>query len=180
MPSLPKDPSRPITEDERDSAVRRLQEAYGDGHVPHEEMDERIHRVLTVTTHGALVAAVASLPPQKPDTSATIAVAAGRIRRDGAWRVPRTLKVESAFGRVHLDLSRAVVEHSSIDIELRLGSGNARITVPRGAVVDIEDLHCVWKDPHVGVPRHSTQGAPRIRVSGTMEYGRLKVRWARR
>jgi hypothetical protein len=180
MPSVPEDPSQLISEDDRDRAVQRLQEAYAEGHIPHEEMDEHVHRVLTVKTHGDLVAAMASLPAEKPDTTSTIAAASGRIRRRGAWRVPRILKVESAFGKVRLDLSRAVIEHPVVDIELRLGSGSAKITVPRGAIVDIEDLRSVWKDPRFEPQRYSRPGALRIRISGTMEYGRLKIRHARR
>lgn len=44
MPSLPADPSRRISEDDRDAAVRRLQDAYAEGHISHEEMDERHHQ----------------------------------------------------------------------------------------------------------------------------------------
>jgi hypothetical protein len=96
--------------------------------------------VFTVKTHSELMSALASLPEENAGTTSTIAAAAGRIRRRGVWRVPRSLKVESAFGRVHLDLSRAVIEHSVVDIELQLGTGRAKITVPRDAIVDVEDL----------------------------------------
>jgi hypothetical protein len=109
--SLPEDPTRPITEDDRDRAVQRLQDAYAQGHLPHEELDERLHRLLIARTHGELVSTLAPLPEEVAARPSTIAVAGGRIRRRGAWRVPRFLKVESAYGRVHLDLSRAVIEH---------------------------------------------------------------------
>jgi hypothetical protein len=102
-----------------------------------------------------------------------------RIRRRGAWRVPRFLKVESAFGRVRLDLSRAVIEHPVIDIELHLGTGRATITVPRDATVDVEGLRTVWKDPRYK-PRGPRTGAPKIRISGAMGFGRLRIRHARR
>lgn len=180
MQPFPEDPSRPVSEDDRDRAVRRIQDAYAEGHIPHEEMDGHVHQVLTVRTHGDLAAAMASLPAEKPATTSTIGAAGGRIRRRGAWRVPRVLKVESTFGKVRLDLSRAVFEHSVVDIELQLGSGGAKITVPRGAIVDIEGLRTVWKDPRFEPSRHSVPGAPTIRISGTMEYGRLRIRHARR
>ncbi|GAA1912397.1 DUF1707 domain-containing protein [Streptomyces durmitorensis] len=183
MTRLPDDPPPRITEDDRDKAVLRLQEAYAEGHVPHEEMDERLHQVLTVETHGELVAALASLPAEKPGTTSTIGAAAGRIQRRGAWRVPRTLKVESAFGSVHLDLSQAVFEHPVVDIELQLGSGKARITVPRDAIVEIEELRTDWKDARYKPSRRSRPdrpGGPKIRISGAMGFGRLKIRHARR
>ncbi|MEU6983057.1 DUF1707 domain-containing protein [Streptomyces sp. NPDC046324] len=180
MTALPEDRSRPIGEDDRATAVRRLQEAYAEGHVSHEDLDARLHQVLTVETRGELASALASLPEEKAITTSTIGAASGRIKRRGAWRVPRSLKVESAFGRVHLDLSRAVIEHSAVDIELQLGTGRAKITVPRDAVVELEDLTTGWKDVRYKPPQGSRPGGPRIRISGAMGYGRLKIRHAHR
>ncbi|MFB6437179.1 DUF1707 domain-containing protein [Streptomyces sp. NPDC056411] len=180
MTSLPEDPTRLIREDDRGSAVQRLQEAYAEGHIPHEELDERLHHVLTATTHSELESALASLPEESAGSTSTIAAAGGRIQRRGAWRVPRSLTVASAFGRVHLDLSRAVIEHPVVDIELQLGTGRAHITVPRDAIVDTEDLHTGWKDTLYKPRRRSRPGGPTIRISGTMGFGRLKIRHARR
>lgn len=180
MTSLPENPPLPISEDARDTAVQRLQEAYAEGHISHEEMDEGLNQVLTAKTHSELASALASLPEQDAGTTSTIAAAGGRIKRRGTWRVPRTLKVASAFGRVYLDLSRAVIEHPVVDIELQLGTGKAAITVPRDAIVDVENLHTGWKDTLYKPRRSSRPGGPRIRISGSMGFGRLKIRHARR
>ena len=48
--------------------------------------------------------------------------------------------------KVRLDLPPAVIVHPVVDIELQLGTGGARITVPRDAVVDVEGLSTGWKD----------------------------------
>jgi hypothetical protein len=178
--ALPEDRPPLISEDDRDTAVRRLQEAYAEGHISHEDLYERLHQALTVKTHSELMSSLASLPEGNAGTTSKIAAAAGRIRRRGVWRVPRSLKVESAFGRVHLDLSRAVIEHSVVDMELQLGTGRAKITVPRDAIVDVEDLRTGWKDTLYKTRRRSGPGGPRIRISGTMGFGRLKIRHARR
>ncbi len=180
VPLRPEGPPSLIRDDDRDAAVQRVQDAYTDGHISHEEMDERLHQVLTATTRRELASALASLPEGDTGTTATIAVAGGRIRRRGAWRVPRILKVESAFGRVRLDLSRAVMEYPVVDIELRLGTGKAKITVPRDAVVEFEGLRTGWKDTRYKPRRRSRPGGPKIRISGAMEFGRLKIRHARR
>nr|WP_202533569.1 DUF1707 domain-containing protein [Streptomyces sp. SID3212] len=169
-----------ITEDDRDTAVRRLQEAYAEGHISHDDLDERLHQVLTVPTHSELTAALAALPAEKAATTSTIAAAGGRIRRRGVWRVPRSLKVRSAFGRVRLDLSRAVIDHPVVDIELQLGTGRAKITVPRDAIVDIEGLRTGWKDSRYTPRLPPRPGGPTIRISGTMGFGRLTIRHARR
>ncbi|GAB2864556.1 hypothetical protein GCM10027176_77960 [Actinoallomurus bryophytorum] len=81
---------------------------------------------------------------------------------------------------MHLDLSRAVIEHPVVDIELRLGTGGAKITVPRDAIVEVEELRTGWKDSRYKPRRRSGSGGPRIRISGTMGFGRLKIRHARR
>ncbi|MEV0281218.1 DUF1707 domain-containing protein [Streptomyces sp. NPDC050610] len=169
-----------ISEDDRDTAVRRLQEAYGEGHISHEELETRLHQVLTATTHSEFASALHSLPEEDAGTTSTIAAAGGRIKRRGAWRVPRTLKVVSAFGKVRLDLSRAVFEHPAADIELQLGTGKAAITVPRDAVVDVEGLHTGWKDLLYKPRQPSRPGGPTIRITGAMGFGRLKIRHARR
>ena len=180
MTPSPEDPSPLIGEDERDTAVERLQTAYTEGLISHEELDERLHRALTAGSRRELVSALDSLPEEQPGTASTIAVAGGRIKRRGVWRVPRYLKVESAFGKVRLDLSQAVIEHPVVDIELQLGTGTARITVPRDAVVDVEDVRTGWKDLRYKARLRSRPGGPKIRISGTMGFGRLKVRHARR
>ncbi|MGW3938837.1 DUF1707 SHOCT-like domain-containing protein [Streptomyces phaeochromogenes] len=181
MTSPPEDAPLPISEDDRDTAVQRLQDAYAAGHISHEDMDGRLDLALTARTHSELVPALASLPAESAATTSTIAAAGGRIQRRGPWRVPRFLKVESAFGRVRLDLSRAVIEHPVVDIELQLGTGRAKIKVPRDAIVDVEGLHTGWKDSRYKPRRRSPgTGGPTIRISGAMGFGRLTIRHARR
>jgi hypothetical protein len=66
----------------------------------------------------------------------------------------RVLKVDSDYGKVDLDLSRAIIENPVVDIELRLRFGGAKITVPGDAVVDLDDWRTVWKQPVYRVPQH--------------------------
>ncbi|WEH13141.1 DUF1707 domain-containing protein [Streptomyces sp. VNUA24] len=180
MAPLPEETPPLFGEDDRDTAVQRLQEAYAEGLISHGELDERLHQVLTAEAHSEVVSALASLPEGNPGTTSTIAAAGGRIQRRGVWRVPRFLRVESAYGRVRLNLARAIIEHPVVDIELQLGTGGARITVPRDAVVDAEGLRNGWKDVRYKASRRSHPGGPKIRISGTMGFGRLKIRHARR
>ncbi|GAA3998096.1 hypothetical protein GCM10022232_39170 [Streptomyces plumbiresistens] len=63
---------------------------------------------------------------------------------------------------------------------MQLGTGRAKITVPRDAVVDVEGLRTGWKDVRYKVRLHSRLGGPMIRISGAMEFGRLTIRHARR
>ncbi|MFD5461789.1 DUF1707 domain-containing protein [Kitasatospora sp. NPDC127059] len=170
----------PATAEERETAVRRLQEAYTHGLLPQREFEDRLHRALTAAGHGELAESLAGLPEPPPPVTATLtgATLGGRIRRRGAWEVPRTLTVASTLGRVRLDLSRAVIDHPVVDIELRLGTGGASITVPRDAVVDLAGLHAGLKEPRYRPRRPARPGGPVIRISGVVGLGRLRVRHA--
>ncbi|TDC77083.1 DUF1707 SHOCT-like domain-containing protein [Streptomyces hainanensis] len=165
-------------EDDREAAVVRLREAYAEGHISHEEMDRRLDQALAAASGDDLAQAVASLPAASEGGTATIGAAAGRIRRRGAWRVPRVLKVESAYGNVHLDLSRAVLEQPLVDIELQLGTGRAKIIVPRDAIVEADEVRSGYKDIRYQPRQPSRPGGPRIRITGVMGFGRLTIRHA--
>ncbi|WP_031063884.1 DUF1707 SHOCT-like domain-containing protein [Streptomyces sp. NRRL WC-3742] len=180
MTSLPDNQPPLSIQSDRDHAVQRVQGAYADGVISLEEMDACLDRVLIARTGAELDVVLAALPAEAAPRTSTISAASGRIKRDGAWRVPRFLKVESAFGRVHLDLSRAVIEDPVVDIELQVGTGRAKITVPFGAVVDLDGLTTGWKDIDYRIPRRTQPAGPTIRISGVMGYGRLTVRHASR
>ena len=173
---MPNDVPPRLTEDDREATVRRLQEAFAEGHISHAEMDDHLQAVLTAKTPGDLVPVLDSLPDTDTGRTVILAGKSGRFRRRGAWRVLRVLKVESEYGKVDLDLSRAIFENPVVDIELQLRFGRARITLPDDAVIDIDDLSTIWKQPIYKTPQHFDDGGPRIRISGTMEYGRLKIR----
>ena len=175
---MPKDiPSR-ISEDDRDAAVRRVQEAFADGHISHADMDDHLQAVLTAKSPGDLVPALAALPDPHPGRTLVLAGKGGRFRRRGPWRVPRVLKVESEYGKVDSwTSSGATFEYQVVDIELQLRFGRARITLPDDAVVDLDDLSTVWKQPIFKTPQRFDAGGPRIRISGTMEFGRLTIRY---
>ena len=47
---MPNDVPPRITEDDREASVRRLQEAFAEGHISHAEMDDHLEAVLTAKT----------------------------------------------------------------------------------------------------------------------------------
>lgn len=50
----------PISEDDRDTALRRLQEVHAEGHISHQDLSERLHQVLTAETRPVRLAARAA------------------------------------------------------------------------------------------------------------------------
>lgn len=163
-------------EGERDRALARLQQAYAEGHLSDEDLDSRLNSVLTAGSREAVLLAVGPLPDPDPGRSVSIVAMNGRIRRSGVWRVPRTMRIESENGSVSLDFSRAIFEAPSLDLELQLRFGRARLVLPAGTVLETDDLQSVWKQPRLRPPRQAAADGPVIRVSGFMEYGRLTVR----
>ena len=165
---------------DRETAVERVQDAFAAERISAAEMDGYLHAALSATTHGELAPVLTALGA-RGRAGTTMAARSGRIQRRGAWRVPRFLTVESEFGTVRLDLSHAVIEHRVVDIELRLPYGRATIVMPRNAVVDLDQLRAVWKHPvHKPLRRPCGQRGPLVRISGTMGYGRLRIRHSRR
>ncbi|MFF9773590.1 DUF1707 domain-containing protein [Streptomyces sp. NPDC013978] len=179
MSSVPENVPPRISEGDRDAAVERLQDAFAEGLIPPEDMDARLHAALTATTHGELTSALVSLPDRDVGPSVTVNTVGGLIQRRGRWQVPRRFSITSRMGKVYLDLSRAVIEHPVIDIELHLDYGWARVIVPPDATVNFEGLHADWKQPVYKTPRYSEANGPRIQISGTMGYGRLRIKHRR-
>jgi len=164
---------------QREAAVTRIREAFAQGEISHQDLDVRLHSALTARTPGEVLAAVDSLPTPSEGRELTIVATSGRIHRRGDWRVPRVLRIESEFGKVRLDLSRATFEAPVVDVELRLQFGWAKVTAPTDAVIDLDGLQADWKQPRYAPPRHPSAGGPLIRITGSMEYGRLSVRHRR-
>jgi hypothetical protein len=168
-----------LTEKDRDAAVERLQTAFAEGHLTHEEMDEGLAILLAARSPAELVPVLDRLPAGSEERTVEVKAVNGRVRRGADWRVPRTLRIENEYGGVELDLSRAVIGHPVVDIELALAFGSARITLPRDAAVDFEGLVCDWKQPVHRAPGGGSGSRLLVRITGHMGYGRLKIRHRR-
>lgn len=125
-------PPRPLAV-EREAAFERIKTAYADEVISYDEMTQRLDGVLTAATGDEVVAAIAGLPTVVEDRTLEITAISGRIKRLGAWRVPRRIRITSEYGQVKLDLSQARFESDAVEIDLQLRYGQARILVPRSA-----------------------------------------------
>ncbi|WP_427892533.1 DUF1707 SHOCT-like domain-containing protein [Kribbella sp. GL6] len=174
------DRSPAIGDVDRNAAVERVQAAYTGGYLTHGEMEQQLDEVLSARTRFDLELAVAALPALPAGSTSTINAASGRIVRRGGWRLPRYLKVVSMYGRVRLDLSQAQFEDGAVDIDLNVMHGGVKITLPRNAVVDFDSVHTEWKDTRYKPARNPAADGPRVRLTGVLGFGRLKIRHARR
>ena len=93
--------------------------------------------------------------------------------------IDRLLSPPPAQPLAKINLSQAQFEHGDVDIELNVMHGGVKITLPRDAVVDFDAVHTEWKDTRYKPARNSTGNGPRVRITGVMGFGRLKIQHAR-
>lgn len=179
MSSVPENVPPRVKDVDRNTAVERLQDAFTEGHLSQEEMETRLQLALTAVTHGELSSALASLPSKEDGHTVEVNPTGGRVKRRGRWHAPRTFKVASRMAKVDLDYSRARIDHPVVDVELDLEYGWARIILPADATVDYEGVQARWKQPVHRPSRHGASDGPRIRITGSMEYGRLTIKHRR-
>ncbi|MDA0634997.1 DUF1707 domain-containing protein [Nonomuraea sp. MCN248] len=163
-----------MTPAERETAVELVQQAYADGRLQPAELEQRLELALTATSWEDLGPILADLS----DDAVLLETTGGNIRRAGDWQVPRRLRVSSEYGRVRLDLSRAVIRHPHIEIDLRLPFGSATIILPAGASANVDGVRTEWGSVVCKVPGSRFAGGPHVRVTGELTYGRLTIRTA--
>ncbi|MEV4397833.1 DUF1707 domain-containing protein [Nonomuraea sp. NPDC049607] len=161
---------------DRERAVELVQQAYADGRLDPAELERRLELALTATSSHELAPIVGDLPDEAVHLSST----GGSVTRTGDWEVPRRLRVDSKYGKVRLDLSRAHVPYARIDIELQLAYGSATIILPVGATANTDGVRSEWGRVTCKVPGRPNPGHPHVQVTGDLPHGRLVIRPARR
>ncbi|MEU9890121.1 DUF1707 domain-containing protein [Sphaerisporangium sp. NPDC051011] len=166
----------PVCDRDRDRAVELVQQAYADGRLSSTELELRLERALTATSAHELQPVVADLP----DETVRLWSIGGRLTRTGDWQVPRRLRVDSEYGRVRLDLSRAHIPHPRVDIELRLTYGHATIILPVGAGANIDGVQAAWGRVTCKSPARPHPGGLHVHITGNLPYGHLTIRTSRK
>ncbi|MEU6537197.1 DUF1707 domain-containing protein [Streptomyces sp. NPDC047000] len=171
--------------EDRDRVVEVLGAAAGDGRLTAEELDERVGAALTARTLGELALLTADLPAAEGVVEAEGVV---RIRQQGAsvvrgegWVVPRRLEVDSEWGDVTLDFTRAVITHDTLLVDLDMRGGTLTLLTRPGVVVDTDGLELGYAE--VRSKALAGPGVPtdlRVRISGRLSFGRVVTRHPRR
>ncbi|GGJ56812.1 DUF1707 SHOCT-like domain-containing protein [Streptomyces brasiliensis] len=170
---------------DRDHVVDVLTAAAGDGRLSAAELDERVEAALSARTQAELGALTADLPatagPTRVKDVARIEQQGGSAVRGEGWVVPRRMEIDSAWGDVTLDFTRAVITHDTLRIDLDMRGGTLRLVTRPGVVVDTDSLvigYAKIKARPAGDP--GTPAVLRVEVGGRLSYGRVVARPARR
>lgn len=162
---------------DRDRVVDVLTVAAGDGRLTAEELDERVEAALSTRTRGELAALTADLPTAADAAPAKDVVRieqqGGSASRGDDWVVPRRMEIESAWGDVTLDFTRAVITHDTLRVDLDMRGGTLRLVTRPGVVVDTESLVLGYAE--IKTRPAGEAGTPAVlcvEVRGRMTYGR--------
>ncbi|MEV5498852.1 hypothetical protein AB0M50_25965 [Nonomuraea fuscirosea] len=77
---------------------------------------------------------------------------------------------------MRLDLSRAVIRHTQVDIALYLAYGHATIIVPAGASANTDGVRSAWGRVSCKAPGRRRPGELHVQVTGELPYGHLLIR----
>ncbi len=171
---------------DRESVAERLREAAGDGRLTLGELEQRLESAFAARTYGDLDPLVADLPARRTSDSVTgpidaadherISAVLSGERRGGRWPVPRYLVVRSVMGSCTLDLTQAIVRYPEVVIDARLYMGGLTVVVPDGIDVRVEPGRSFLSDRTIRTTGRVTQGAPVLRICGTLAMSNLTVR----
>jgi hypothetical protein len=176
--SLP-EPARPavplrLSNDEREHAVELLNKAVADGRLTWPEHAERVESVYAARVTDDLRPLLADLGPTDvvPMSSGTTEVAAVLSKIVRVPDASRRIHARSLFGAVVLNLV-SVPPGQEIEVQVDAFCGKVQLMVADDATVIDEGAAILGKRAVYG--EQDGQGGPRIRLTGTVKLGNLKV-----
>ena len=187
-----------VSHADRDQVVEILRNAAADGRLDTDELEERVERALVARTFAELEPLTDDLPVQAPAPPATrtsapaaLAPAAAdgevvrwethgeKLRREGAWKVPRTIELELHGGSARLDYTLArLPEGGESTLRVSTHGGSVRLTVPPGIAVDLSGISTFGGRVRDRASRHAAPGVPVthvITVTGSTQGGSVRV-----
>jgi Domain of unknown function (DUF1707) len=179
-------PAIRASDQDRDAAAQRLQQAFAERRLDDDEFDERMRAALTAKTSADLDRLTSDLPAVSAGGAPAVpAVTPGRwavayknsIRRGGRWRVPQRLNVMIYKGQGWLDLRAAELTAPVTTVVAVAYKSRVDILVPPGVRVEMDGFGVSkgWsaeEDLEGGLP----SGAPTVHVRGTAYKGTIEAR----
>lgn len=178
-PSVPAEGSEPVSDDDRDRAVRQIQQALAADLIEFEELDARFTTVYSAATVTDLVAATADLPqlarttppPRHPMPTSAFSVF-GDIERGGDLEIDQKVYFFSGFGDLVVDLSSAVIADGAT-ITLQAIFGDVTVILADGVRVRRSTL-TIFGDQHDDLAPPAEQ-APTIKIAAHTLFGDTSI-----
>ena len=171
-----------VSDGDRERAAGRLQQALAEGRITLSELEERLSVVYAARYEADLRAPLADLPGDDvlPRAAAAperlvLRSATGSLKRAGTWTVPSRIRVQSVMGSVVLDFCDTAVP-ATVDVQLELGAGSARLLVPDGSTADVDGMVSGMGSVQSKVPSVPVPGRPHFVVHGKSAMGSVLVR----
>lgn len=179
-----------VSHADRDRMVEILRDAAADGRLDTEELEERVERALTARTFADLEPLTEGLPVAPPAPAPAVPaappadeivrweVAGQRLRREGAWTVPRVIELAMMGGSARLDYTVArLPEGGQSKLRISTAGGRLRLTVPPGVAVDLSGVSAAGGRIRDHASRRAVPGTVThvVTVTGTMFGGSIRV-----
>lgn len=166
---------------DRERVVELLRDAASEGRLDLDEFEDRMGTAWQARTYGELEPLTNDLPEVglAPRQQEQVVRAHGsKVRREGRWPVPRRLVVETTHGAVRLDLTKAVVLASEVEVAITATHSSVVVLVPTGTEVIDDGVDAAWSS--VNYQNEPEFGGPRlqVRLTGTSTHSSVKVRTA--
>ncbi|NKY57348.1 DUF1707 SHOCT-like domain-containing protein [Nocardia flavorosea] len=167
---------------DRERAASIVQGAFAEGRLDLVEFDERIAAVYAGRTVPELEALTVDLVPAAHGSKTDRLVlrsAGSSVKREGQWRVPPRIVVETEHGGVRLDFTEAVLRSPEVWVEMKSAHASVLLIIPPGWSVDIDEVISEWGSVtnKAGAP---VSGLPLLRVTGVVQHASVTVRHPRR
>jgi hypothetical protein len=175
-------PALRASDADRERAATALGEAAAHGRLTLDELTERLDRAYAARTQteleqlvADLPAATAPAPARAKPTTRIVAVMSG-VEKTRRWRLASKATVVAVMGGVELDLRRAEIESSMVELTCITVMGGIEIVVPEGVEVDLTGF-ALMGGKSLNVRDTPTRpGAPLIRIAGYAFMGGIEVR----
>ncbi|MEV4290565.1 DUF1707 domain-containing protein [Nonomuraea bangladeshensis] len=166
------------SDEERERAARRLQDAAAAGRIELAELDQRLSEIYGARTRGELAHAGRGLPEPTRADSLVVAEEPGSrfafsvfgwFSRKGRWVAPRAFTSLSMFGGGEIDLRDARFASQEIRVRAFALWGYTEVIVPDDVEVEVKGFGLFGAFDRSAV--RARRGAPRVVISGLALFG---------
>ncbi|WP_158542660.1 DUF1707 SHOCT-like domain-containing protein [Phytoactinopolyspora halophila] len=180
-PPVP-EPAIRVGDADREAAAERLRTAVAEGQLELAELDERLAATYTARTRTELDSIMADLPGvyRSEGRPLTLHTASGSLQKNGYWTVPSQITVKCESGAIKIDFTEAECHHQEVEVSVEVMSGSVTLIVPRGWVVDMDDVSTGSGSVGNKVTERPEPGARVLRVVGHVHSGSFRARYRRR